>query len=162
MDRYFVWNPNAREPLGPFAPELLHRMVEEGAIHARTLLVRDGGAEWSPASELPVLASRLPRSVEPVAPPRVGKPIASPPPVRAIRPAPRVIDDASFDLEILELNDGNRRSWLEYGVLTAALNAGLVVAGLNVAINPLSGVVLLATFVVGNLSLSWLFGVVMR
>lgn len=180
MKRVFVWNDRAGSPAGPFEYAILMTLIEEGVIRPESLVAADGEDSWTLASEHPITASclELPVPVRsgsgafgaesaPPAPRRrfgfPGQKKAPPPAARAMpRQTVHPHYDPDYDLDILELNSGNRRNLRDYALLTLGLNT-LVVAGvLALPFNPISVAFLLSLFVFGNVSLSWLFGVVMR
>ena len=170
MNRVFVWNEQVASPVGPFDLEVFMQLVDAGVIRADTLVATDGENTWALAAEHPATApclqplSRVNRFTEVVNPEPVGGPREHAQRVKA--QAPRKVYHSAYDpdyeLEILDLNPSGRRQFRDYVLLACALN-GLVVGGaLMMPITPISATFLLALFFGGNVSLSWIFGVVLR
>jgi|TARA_B110000438_G_scaffold203120_1_gene194827 hypothetical protein len=61
-----------------------------------------------------------------------------------------------------ELNTGNKRRLRDYAVLAGGLNLGLATAFLLLPAAPIAVTVLISGFVGGNITLSWIFGVVLN
>ena len=55
-----IWSFANREmPVGPFSEARMHALLDAGAIHADTLVWRQGMAEWAAAATVEPFAARL-------------------------------------------------------------------------------------------------------
>lgn len=159
MNRVFVWNEKACSPVGPFDRKVISSLVKNGVVKAETLVASNGEDFWTAAADHPATATWVaPHAInqKPVRQPRAQV-------VDAGYSLPRHADyDPDYDLDILDLNPGNRRSIRDFAILMLALNTLVGLGCLYLPFNPISVAFLLSLFIGGNLSLSWIFGVVLR
>lgn len=163
MDRVFVWNKRASSPVGPFDRHVISNLIEKGVVRADTLVAADGDEQWTSASDHPATAFWLAPEVTigdstPSRPPATPKTAA-----KKQEPVRHAAYDPDFDLDLLDLNPSQgRRCLRDYALVAAGLNA-LAVGGLfMLPMNPVSLTFLITLFVSGNVSLAWIYGVVLR
>ncbi len=167
MNRVFVWNEKASAPVGPFDRDMLNALVQSGAVRSTTLVAGDGEDSWTVAAEHPLTADCgafwSDRAGGTGRRGLLGSGLVE----RATRRHAAMMTireshDPDFDLDILELNTGSRRNLRDFALLTLGLNTLVFGGALALGLNPISVTFLLSLFVAGNISLSWIFGVVMR
>lgn len=169
MRQLFVWNEQAGEARGPFELTQVEELFESGELEPQTLVAARGEALWTSLSEHAETSAWVERAkasqaiLNKTAPPQAlyerAQALQS---AQLGSPKPCATYDPDYELEFLELNPGNHRRLRDYALLATGLNAGLAIAYFFLPMEPISATVLISSFVGGNISLSWIFGLVLN
>lgn len=169
MRQLFVWNECSGEARGPFALSVVEELYESGVLEPQTLVAARGEDLWTSLSEHAYTSEWCETAPGPEA-------VTSPKGVReslfaraqtlqetgqqgVVRHAAY---DPDYELEFLELNAGKRRRLRDFALLAGGLNILIALGYLMLPSSTISAAISLMAFVGGNMSLSWLFGVVLR
>jgi hypothetical protein len=172
MNRVFVWNEQVASPVGPFDLEVFLQLVEAGVIRADTLVATDGEETWTVAGEHPATAYRVRSqlrsgsSAGAMSTRTTGSLGGRASGISSIAAEPEPVRhsayDPDYDLDLLDLNPGKRRTLRDFALLAGALNAAVLAGALLLPFSPITAALLASLFFGGNVSLSWIFGVVLR